>query len=368
MFEVSSPISQDIPKTFSLVYFLFGTITGIPTATVIIQNSYKKDWNWKQPQMNIQKNISAIVKTIVFYAVLAAIGTLFVSVGTSVVKSSQLIKSIKKSDSFLMQDSPEKALTVIKDAQHLAPSYPSYFRALHCNAVKAYARLSEFTEAQDAAQEVYGWNSSKYMPSSTLLAPLASRGDMIVNIYLQIYGTGSSYNKWAGYNTLLKELRRTDNFEMLEEVADRMLAVAPNSRLARRTKAYVKSRETIAATRENKMRTARKKTDSRTRHKTKQNTTSTSANKTETSSKSKESGIRTDNPYAKQYVKAKEQYVKFYKTVEKLKDKRDSATGQKRMEYANQLHKMKHRGVSLQREYQQAARLYKQWNQQNPSD
>ncbi|MFW6152657.1 MAG: hypothetical protein ACOC6C_06740, partial [Verrucomicrobiota bacterium] len=75
-----------------------------------------------------------------------------------------------------------------------------------------------------------------------------------------------------------------------------------------------------------------------------------------------------DNPYAEQYLKAKKQYVEFYKSVQQLKEKRDSATGKKRVEYADKLQKMKYEGIPLRNQYQNAARRYKQWNRQNPSE
>ncbi len=317
--------------------------------------------------MKIYKQIAAIIKTIVFYTVLAATGTLLVSFGTSMAKSRQLVQCVKQSDYFLKQDRPGKALASTQDAEAVAPSYPSYFRALHCNAVRSYARLSKIEKAQKKAEQVYNWNRNKYVPSSTFLTPLASLGDRIVNLYHRVSGIGSNYNKWSGYNALLTELRRTENMEALNKVADRMLAIAPDSRLARKTKVYVKNRKEIIAARENRKHSPDRKTGSRSNDRKNQSTNSTQGNKTDTSSKeNKKSGMRSDNPYAEQYTEAKKQYVEFYKTVKKLTAKRDSATGQKRMEYANQLHKMKQQGLSLQRQYQQAARRYKQWNKQNP--
>ncbi len=306
-----------------------------------------------------------IVKTIVFYLVLAVTGTLVVALGASFAKSSRLIESVRKSDAYLAQKAPRQALAVINENEYLAPSYPSYFRALHCNAVKAYARLSKFEQSMETAKEIYKWNTSKSSPSSALLPDLASRADKLVNIYLQIYGSGLNYNKWSGYNVLLTELRRTGNLDMLDKVADHMLTVAPKSRLARKTKQYVKHKKKIASARANRARTTETMKQPAIGHSAQKDTKSPPEKKAE---ESRKSAIRTDNPYAGQYLKAKKQYVEFYKTVQKLKEKRDAATGKKRVEYANKLHKMKYEGVSLQNQYQNAARRYKQWNQQNPSD
>ncbi len=307
----------------------------------------------------------AIVKAIVFYLVLVATGTLVVAMGASFAKSSRLIESVRKSDAYLAQKAPAQAVAVIKEAEHLAPSYPSYFRALHCNEVRAYARLSRFEESMHTAKEIYKWNTSKSEPSSALLPNLALWGDKIVNLYLQIYGSGLNYNKWSGYNALLIELRRTGNLDMLDKVADHMLALDPKSRLARQTNQYVQHRKKIASARSDKERTTEAAKQPATVHSPQKKTKSPTEKTAQTS---KKSGIRTDNPYAEQYLKAKKQYVEFYKSVQQLKEKRDSATGKKRVEYADKLQKMKYEGIPLRNQYQNAARRYKQWNRQNPSE
>ncbi|MFW6151805.1 MAG: hypothetical protein ACOC6C_02405, partial [Verrucomicrobiota bacterium] len=246
--------------------------------------------------MNFHKHIMAIVKAIVFYLVLAATGTLVVAMGASFAKSSRLIESVRKSDAYLAQKAPAQAVAVIKEAEHLAPSYPSYFRALHCNEVKAYAMLSRFEESMETAKEIYKWNTSKSEPSSALLPNLALWGDKIVNLYLQIYRSGLNCDKWSGYDHLLKELRRSENLDMLDQVADQMLALDPKRHLARKIKQYVKHSKKIASDRADKADTEKKGKKSAARHMARKNDNPPPGQKKETATKNKKTGIRTDNP------------------------------------------------------------------------
>ncbi|MGQ9661438.1 MAG: hypothetical protein ACUVWX_03760 [Kiritimatiellia bacterium] len=71
--------------------------------------------------------------------------------------------------------------------------------------------------------------------------------------------------------------------------------------------------------------------------------------------------INTQNPHAQEYAAAKKAYDEFWNRVRELQAKRDSAVGDKRMQYSDELYKLKGRSVEVGRRYEAAKKKYEEW-------
>lgn len=71
--------------------------------------------------------------------------------------------------------------------------------------------------------------------------------------------------------------------------------------------------------------------------------------------------INTQNPHAQEYAAAKKAYDEFWSRVRELQAKRDSAVGDKRMQYSDELYKLKGRSVEVGRRYEAAKKKYEEW-------
>ncbi len=70
---------------------------------------------------------------------------------------------------------------------------------------------------------------------------------------------------------------------------------------------------------------------------------------------------RERNPHAKQFEAARKEYLAFHRRAQELTEKRDSAHGAKRMEYADELRKMLAERSRLRNEYEESKRRRDEW-------
>lgn len=72
-----------------------------------------------------------------------------------------------------------------------------------------------------------------------------------------------------------------------------------------------------------------------------------------------------NNPFTRKYAATKSKYNKYWKKVEKLKQQRDSTTGDEHMKYADELRKMKGEDIVIGTEYENAKKKFADWNRKN---
>jgi hypothetical protein len=271
-----------------------------------------------------------------------------VAIGASLVKAENVRECIERSDALLERGKPEEALAAIDRDRPLARAFSPYFRALHCNAVRCYTRLSAFAKAEKESRNIYEWHSHMTRPSGTLLVPVVRIADNIVIAYLRSIGTGSQYDRWSGYRTFISELKKSGEMGMLKKVSGRIRDLDPENDLAEKTIAYIERRK--------------RSLDSSDRDEA----ADTAVARTQPKKDRRHASSRQrENPYRDEYVAAKRRYVRFFKKTKELRLKRDRASGSTRVKYEDQLRQLKRKGIRLQQKYEAAARRYKEWEKKH---
>ena len=76
---------------------------------------------------------------------------------------------------------------------------------------------------------------------------------------------------------------------------------------------------------------------------------------------------RSRNPYAAEYRDALAAYMEFEKEAEKIRKKRDAATGDAHLRYEDQLRRLKAEDIRLGHEFSSAKQKYMAWNREHPN-
>lgn len=86
----------------------------------------------------------------------------------------------------------------------------------------------------------------------------------------------------------------------------------------------------------------------------------------DTIKKQKAKELRRDNPNARKYTICKKRYHDYWAKVEDLTKKRDTASGKKQMDYADELRLMKGEDIIIANELKEAKQEYNKWNLTHP--
>lgn len=77
--------------------------------------------------------------------------------------------------------------------------------------------------------------------------------------------------------------------------------------------------------------------------------------------------LRNDNPHMAEYSRIRKQYVEYLQKVKQLQADRDSSSGGRRIDTADELRSMQGKGVTLSREYEAISKQYTDWNKSHPN-